>query len=185
MQTLEHYLDRSIDFDSYLQDIDEAILEKKSLWEYSDLNIKRMRRIRKTFSLSDAQLQKLQAKKPIELLIISEGWCGDASQILPIVVAIAESANWKYGIVYRDENVELMDQYLTNGAQAIPIIIGMREGTELFRFGPRTKAGFALLKKYKDNPETYTKDEFHKDLQQYYNQNKGNDIFEELLALIP
>src|SRR5215217_2298139 len=58
-------------------------------------------------------------------LVISEGWCGDAAQILPILnkMALASDKKIDLRIVLRDENDELMSQYLTNGGKAIPKVI--------------------------------------------------------------
>lgn len=59
-----------------------------------------------------------------KLLTIAEDWCGDASNTVPVVVRLAEAAsNLDLRIVKRDENPELMDDYLTNGARAIPVVI--------------------------------------------------------------
>ena len=54
-------------------------------------------------------------------LVISEGWCGDAAQNMPVVEKIVdEMPNVEIRYVLRDENLELMDQYLTNGGRSIP-----------------------------------------------------------------
>ena len=52
---------------------------------------------------------------------------------------ISEVANIEMSLLIRDENLELMDQYLTNGtARAIPIFIFIdKDGNEQAVFGPR------------------------------------------------
>lgn len=51
-------------------------------------------------------------------------------------------------------------------------------------WGPRPKYGLELLKKFKKNPEIYSKDEFYNDLQVYYAKNRGKDAIDEILELI-
>ena len=72
--------------------------------------------------------------------------------------------------------------FLTNGAKSIPIVIFLdEENNVLFHWGPRPEYGNVLLKKHKENPENYPKEEFQKDLQTAYNKDKGFAIIEEIL----
>ena len=65
-----------------------------------------------------------QLKDNFTLLVLAEGWCGDAAQILPVINKIAEySSLIDLKVVCRDENPELMDQFLTNGSKSIPKVI--------------------------------------------------------------
>ena len=41
-----------------------------------------------------------------------------------------------------------------------------------------------LLKKFKENPETYPREDFYNDLQVYYAKNRGADAIEEIINLI-
>ena len=190
--TLTHYLKEGLSYADYLQKIKNQLHDLEQLDKESDLiphytlNIKRIERLGKTFELSDTQKELLKSLKPnFKLLVISEGWCGDAAQIMPIVHIISDELGIEQKVVLRDEHPELMEAYLTNGAKSIPIFIGVNEdGTEKFRFGPRPQKGMELLAKHKENPEVYTKDEFHKELQLWYNKDKGNSIFNELFELM-
>lgn len=189
---LQAYLDKGISYDEYLEKVKfqmnemKAEGDPKNYVQYYFLGLTRMERWNKTFQLSDEQKDRLNTiSSDFKLLSISEGWCGDASQILPIIEKIASEKGIEHKIVFRDENPELMSAYLTDGAQSIPIIIGVnQDGSEKFRFGPRPKEGMEFLKKHKENPEAYPSHDFHKDLHQYYTQNKGQDIFNELLDKI-
>ena len=51
-------------------------------------------------------------------------------------------------------------------------------------WGPRPQFGTELLKKFKENPETYPREEFYNDLQVYYAKNRGKDAITELLELL-
>ena len=88
-------------------------------------------------------------------------------------------------IVYRDENPDLIDQFLTNGTRSIPIVVILDEnGGVIAHWGPRPAYGTELLKKYKADPENYPKTQFYNDLQVYYAKNRGYDVITEILDLI-
>ena len=185
---LINYIQKGISYDDYLQDIENIITTNScepATCEFYILNLQRMKRLNKTILLSDHQKDKLKdLDKKINLIIITEGWCADAAQIIPVVNKLAEASdNLEVKIVYRDKNEELMDAYLTNGARSIPMIVGVGEdGQEEFVWGPRPKFGNDLLLKYKAGD--FTTDEFKLNLQKAYNKDKGNTIIEELLSKI-
>lgn len=186
---LQKYLDKGLNYPDYLQKIKTQLqdLEKsgdeKGYAKYYSINLKRIERLDKSFQLSDEQKARLKSvSRSFKLLIISEGWCGDAAQSMPVVNAMMDELGIEQRIVFRDENPALMDNYLTDGARSIPVYIGVDDdGNEIFRFGPRPEQGMEMLKKHKENPEAYTDDEFHKDLQIWYNQDKGESTFNEFL----
>lgn len=59
------------------------------------------------------------------LLALSEDWCGDAVNILPVVSRfVDELPNVDVRVLARDENLDLMDTHLTNGrSRSIPVVI--------------------------------------------------------------
>ncbi|MGG4452156.1 thioredoxin family protein [Brevibacillus porteri] len=73
-------------------------------------------------------------------IVLTADWCGDASLCVPVIQRIAEESNVELRFLIRDENLELMDQYLTNGtARAIPIFIFLdQDGYEARVWGPRS-----------------------------------------------
>lgn len=77
--------------------------------------------------------------KELRVIVITEDWCGDAMMNTPILLKIAEAANMEVRMILRDQNLELMDQYLTNGtARSIPIFIFIdKNGEEKAVWGPR------------------------------------------------
>lgn len=189
---LQKYLEKGLSYPDYLRKIEDQLHDleqsgdEKGYGKYYSINLKRIDRLDKSFELSAEQKQKLKSIKPnFKLLSISEGWCGDAAQSMPVMNVIMNELGIEQKIVLRDENAELMDAYLTDGARSIPIYIGVDENSEeIFRFGPRPKEGMKMLKKHKENPEVYTDDDFHKDLQIWYNQDKGTAIFDEFLETV-
>lgn len=186
---LINYFNKGITFNEYLKNIDREINTPQlhtDFTQHTVLNQKRMQRLHKTFTLNEEQQSELaKITQHFDLLVISEAWCGDASQILPILnTMVNQLPQVQCRIVYRDQNIELMHQYQTNGSYAIPIVIGMNEtGQEIFKYGPRPNFGTALLQQHKQNPEAYPKSEFYKDLQKAYNQDKGKTIYQDLLQL--
>ena len=184
---LKVYADKGISFETYYKEVKEVANRDESdviFHSYYVLNAQRMDRLQKKITLSDQQKERLsKINRKITFLIITEGWCGDASQTLPVVQKIVEASdNIDAKIVYRDENPNLMDAYLTNGGKSIPIIVGMDSttGEHIFRWGPRPEFGNALLKQFK--AEEITKEEFQLQLQKAYNKDKGAAIVDELLS---
>ncbi|MFD3446236.1 thioredoxin family protein [Microbacteriaceae bacterium 4G12] len=99
--------------------------------------------IYKEVKLPEAALQTFQqgSSKNWIVIVLAADWCGDALACVPVVKRICEAAQFSMHLLIRDENLELMDQYLTNGtARAIPIFIFVDEqGKEQAVWGPRSK----------------------------------------------
>ncbi|MDQ0484525.1 thioredoxin family protein [Guptibacillus hwajinpoensis] len=83
-------------------------------------------------------LHSLQSER-IRALVLTADWCGDAMVNLPIFMRMADEAMIESKYFNRDKNLELMDQYLTNGtSRSIPIIILIdQNGQEIGKWGPR------------------------------------------------
>lgn len=73
------------------------------------------------------------------LLVIAEDWCNDAVSTVPVLARLAESVpGMELRILRRDEHPELMDEYLTDGARAIPIVLLLDAACEpIGVWGPR------------------------------------------------
>jgi hypothetical protein len=91
--------------------------------------------------LTDATKAALLSLKGFstKVIVLTEDWCGDALMNNPILMKLAEELQLDVRFVLRDNNLELMDQYLTNGtARSIPIFIFIDdEGNEKEVWGPR------------------------------------------------
>jgi thiol-disulfide isomerase/thioredoxin len=179
----------------YRKLVSDLLLEGKStgneqsdnLTHYSTLNETRMNRLDKTMKIADENSLKLKSLKGEYIwLVISEGWCGDAAQILPILNKMAEeSGKIDLKIVLRDENEDLMNLFLTKKAKAIPIVIVIdKETSEVVgSWGPRPKGASDLIKNYKK--EFGAIDETAKnELQLWYLHDKGLSTQEELINLM-
>ncbi|TYR81444.1 thioredoxin family protein [Priestia megaterium] len=92
------------------------------------------------FTAEDEKAWNELAKRNWRGIVLTADWCGDAALNVPVFQRIAEASNIDLRFLIRDDNLELMDQYLTNGtARAIPIFIFIdQEGNEAAVWGPRS-----------------------------------------------
>ena len=116
----------------YIKLIDDLLLDSKTtganqseeLFSYGKLNRQRMHRLEKTAALNDSLKTVVKSgRRRMVWLILTEGWCGDAAQNIPIIEKIAsESIKIETRYLLRDENLELMDRFgLAGAATLIPI----------------------------------------------------------------
>lgn len=160
--------------------------QSEALFNYSQLNDKRMDRLDKTLKISEETFNALnRLSDNFTLLVLAEGWCGDAAQILPVINKIAESSSKiDLKIVCRDENEDLMDQFLTNGGKAIPKVIVVNNKNEVLNsWGPRPSEATKMVNDYK-TAHGGLDDNFKKDLQIWYNKDKGNNTQKDLLNIL-
>lgn len=114
------------------------------------------------------------------LLVIAEDWCGDASNTVPILAKLVnQAAGLELRVVLRDENPELMDQYLTNGARSIPIVIALDERfDEIGHWGPRPAQLQAWVMA---NRATVPKAELYPQVRKWYARDRGESTLREVL----
>jgi hypothetical protein len=61
---------------------------------------------------------------PAKMLVVAEAWCPDVFRGVPVFARIAEAAGMTMRIIARDENPDIMDEFLLNGrARAIPVAV--------------------------------------------------------------
>lgn len=192
---IENSLTNSYTYTEYRNQISHLLLDglstgntqSEDLTHYSTLNEVRMNRLDKTIKVPQEIANKLIGlKKEHILLVISEGWCGDAAQIVPVINKMAQiSENIELKIVLRDENDELMEQYLTNGARSIPKLVLIDKETGIVRgsWGPRPAGATQLVKEFKEKHGAFTP-EAKTELQKWYLQDKGLSTMEEITLLL-
>jgi hypothetical protein len=58
-------------------------------------------------------------------LAIAEAWCGDVYRELPTMARVAEAAGMELRVFLRDENPDIMDEFLSNDgkSRAIPVFV--------------------------------------------------------------
>lgn len=191
---IKNSLNKTISYLAYRSLVKKLISEGKSTGteqsdnhlNFSILNDKRMDRLDKTLKISDKTQNSLDnLNKGFTFLVMTEGWCGDAAQILPIINKVAEASNKiDFKIVLRDENEDLMNQYLTNGSKSIPkVLILDQENNVVDSWGPRPSVASKMVMDYKAQNGSLDED-FKKNLQIWYNKDKGNNTQEELIGLL-
>ena len=192
---IKQSLAKSYTYQEYRNQVSTLLKEGKStgneqsadLTHYSELNEVRMNRLDKTLTVQEDVSEKISSiKSKLIWLVLSEGWCGDAAQLLPVINKKAElSENIKLKVLLRDENEELMNQFLTNGGKAIPKLIIIEEETleVLDHWGPRPEGASKLISDYKATHGIV--DEIAKtELQKWYLQDKGFSTQKEIIEKV-
>ncbi|WP_181349509.1 thioredoxin family protein [Thalassobacillus sp. CUG 92003] len=90
--------------------------------------------------------ERLQQRN-LRVIVLTEDWCGDAMLNIPILLRLAETGHMNVHMLLRDENEDLMDQYLTNGtSRSIPKFIFLDvDGNEITNWGPRAPEPQAFI----------------------------------------
>tara|TARA_R110002126_G_scaffold58890_8_gene155064 strand:+ start:1009 stop:1605 length:597 start_codon:yes stop_codon:yes gene_type:complete len=162
-------------------------LQTEELAQYTELNNSRMRRWDKTLKFNEEAVAKIKSiKQKIEWVVLTESWCGDASPAIPVMYKITElNPNISLSLILRDENLNVMNQFLTNGSMSIPKLIAIdEEEVVVSTWGPRSINATKLVEAYKAEHGKLSP-EFKQDLQVFYNKDKGQSVLEDLLQLLP
>lgn len=171
--TYREYWERAYDFPTYLG---REVQRHPALWEGvyrraapPEWAVERAREIRGRWNI----------------LVLSEDWCGDASNTLPVLARFAEAVpGTELRVLKRDENPELMDRYLTGGSRSIPLAIVLDEAFEpVGRWGPRPAElqEFVLREKRAGLRE---KTDIYKDARRWYARDRGETTLRELLEVL-
>ena len=165
-----------------------AVEQTQERTHYSELNEARMHRLDKTIKITEENSTKLKSlNKSYLWIVLTESWCGDAAQILPVLNKMVLEANQKIELklALRDENEEVMNHFLTNKAKAIPklIIIDKATGSVVGDWGPRPQGAVDLIERYKEKFGVI--DETAKtELQLWYLHDKGVSTQNEIIQLL-
>lgn len=189
-------IDSAHTYSEYREMIDQLLAEGKTTGtnhsegyiNYTKMNVQRMNRWDKMAKIS-SELEKIvtSISSPQVWLVITEAWCGDAAQSIPFIAKLAElNPLITLRFLLRDENPELMDAYLTEGARSIPVLIALSKdlSKEFFVWGPRPEFLQNRMKAYKLDPQNITSKEFADGTHLWYARDKNKAIAEELTPLI-
>tara|TARA_R100000988_G_scaffold102911_1_gene79945 strand:+ start:1303 stop:1899 length:597 start_codon:yes stop_codon:yes gene_type:complete len=190
---IESSVNKAMDYTQYNLLFKKLVAEGRTTGEetqekidYTKLNFSRTKRLDKTAEISEEAIEVFKnISEKQTWLVISEPWCGDAAQTLPFLNKIAQLLeNIDLKIVLRDENPELMDKFLTNGSQSIPVVIMLDSDFNVINtFGPRSKAATKLVIDYKEHHGKID-DAFKEMLQLWYNNDKGISIINDILETL-
>ncbi|GAA4826604.1 thioredoxin family protein [Algivirga pacifica] len=194
-----HTLENSYTYDEYLEGLEnmfsdngvaaENVIEysEEQLREYTKLNLTRMHRYDKTTALSEEVRKAAQGlNKDYIWVLITEGWCGDASHCVPIIAEIAgvtPAVDLK--LVLRDQHPKTMDMFLTDGKRSIPKLAIMTADTHevVAVWGSRPQELQDLIPQYKIDAAD-DKTAFQTMVQKWYNKDKGKSLMKEMTALL-
>ena len=159
--------------------------DERRLLHFLNYNWERQAHVHEAHTPSD-DLQEAVAEigEPQRWMVLTEPWCGDSAFLLPVVAETAAlSDDISLRILLRDDHLDVMDQYLTDGSRSIPkLAVFSDDGKELFTWGPRPEGArerFAELREAYDD-----KMEMVKKLVAYYEDGGWREADEELAAAI-
>jgi hypothetical protein len=158
--------------------------ERKTL-HYLNYNWERQAHVHDNYTPSDDLQDAMDAiEEPQLWMVLTEPWCGDSAFLLPVIAEAAQrSENVTLRILLRDDNLDVMDQYLTGGSRSIPKMAAFAEdGEELFTWGPRPEGA---RQKFAELQEAYDdKMEMVKKLVAYYEDGAWRETDAELATAV-
>lgn len=197
-------LDNAMTYPAYRSMISEGLASGKTtgenqgeaMLEYTKMNETRMNRLDKTTKLMEEVERELQAiQQPLTWLALTEAWCGDAAQVLPVVNKMAQaSEHISFKLILRDEHPDIMNAFLTNGGKSIPKIIVLDAQTRnvLGSWGPRPAEVQQMVMETKEELANMTdkaaKQQRYQELvtkaQKWYARDKTRRIQQEFLQAV-
>lgn len=160
-------------------------IQNEKFLNFTKLSLARTRRGLKTLHPSQELIRTANLSEKKNWLVITEAWCGDAGNILPLIVNLArEVPEINLRIALRDEYPHLMDMFLTEQSRSIPIFVAIDDSMNFKGFwGPRPKPAQLIALKYKSNP-VMPYSEFQIRLQKWYLNDKGKTLDAELIKYL-
>jgi hypothetical protein len=190
-QILMDSLGNSINYTEYQRLMKKLVLNKsttgndktENLVNFTLLNDRRMARWDKKLVVPETVQNSIKSfNAPHTWLVITESWCGDAAHVIPVINKMAAlNSNINLRLILRDDNEALMNQFLTNGAQAIPKLIILDSETLEVKdtYGPRPSIATQMVLDHKAEFNMITP-EFKEELQRWYNKDKGQNVMRDL-----
>ena len=194
-KTIEKSIETSQSYKSYTELVSKLVSEESTTGNkktepfinYTMLNNRRMKRWNKTIKISEEVKEKLaKNENKMTWLALTESWCGDAAHVMSVFNKLAElNDSIDSKVVLRDENEDLMSLFLTDGNKSIPklIMIDNASGEVINSYGPRPSEATKMVNDYKKEHGKLSL-EFKKDLQSWYNNDKGQNTIDDLLKLL-
>ncbi len=189
-------INSGMSYKEYRDMIDSLLAEGKTtgenqsqqIVEYAKLNNQRMNRIDKTVELTEEAAKVLKnIRRPQTWVVLTEGWCGDAAQNVPVIAKMAAASDKiTLRLLLRDEHLDIIDAYLTNGGRSIPKLIALDDATneELFNWGPRPVPAQEIMMDFKNNPNGRERQEVYQQIHKWYADDKSTTMQKEIADLI-
>jgi hypothetical protein len=152
---------------------------------YLNYNWERQAHVHETYEPSQELQSAVEAIDDSQLwMVLTEPWCGDSAFLLPVIAeAAALNEEVTLRILLRDDNLDIMDQYLTGGSRSIPkLLVFCEDGEELFTWGPRPEGA---ARRYQTLSEEYDdKSELIAEFLEYYEEGGWREADAELAEAI-
>lgn len=151
-----------------------TVVKYADLWHGIDAHVR----------VPDAFVERLEAlRRDWRILVLSEDWCGDAVNLVPLIAALGERArNVEVRVTGRDANPDLMNAHLTAGTRSIPVAIVLDErGRVRGMWGPRpgpVQDWFDL------ELSTMTSRERYPLLRGWYARDRGRTTLDEIVTMV-
>lgn len=188
-------IENALDYGQYRQMIDTLLAadlttgpnQTEALLQHSRMNVQRMNRIDKHIALLPALAEIItNNQRPMIWLVLTEAWCGDAAQNLPVFAKMAAlQPNIQLKFILRDENPAIMDQFLTRSTRSIPKVIALDaiNLAVLGHWGPRPAEADIMVQSLKASGMAH--DDYVLEVHKWYGSNKTLALQNELIAQIP
>ena len=197
-------VDNAMSYAAYRELIDRRFVDgettgtdhSEAMLDYTHLNISRMRRLDKTVRLDEDTLEQLDLiQQPMIWLVLTEGWCGDAAQIIPVLNHMAhENEKIELKLILRDQHLDIMDAFLTKGGRSIPKLIFLDAETleVIGDWGPRPVIPQQKVMDAKDHTQSIAdpserksyNEEVKKEVQLWYAKDKTKSIQREVMEVL-
>lgn len=169
---LREYFDIGLTVEAYTKLLDSDQMDLHKLYE-------------RRAKIDEISVQTIRASAFHNILVVTEPWCGDSLAIFPVIAKLFTQAGREIRVLRRDEHTDLIDQYLTNGGKAIPIVIVLDEAfNERFHWGPRPAPAQQIVieSKVAIAAGEVDKAEVHKKIRDFYARDHGKAIVAEFAA---
>lgn len=179
-------------YKQYRQLIDQLLLKNNTTGtnqsafyiDYTRQNVERMKRAETLLTIPSQVSQEIS--KPYQFLLITEAWCGDASYTVPVIAALAKALpSTDLTIILRDEHLEIMDKFLTNGGRSIAklVIIDPTTHEVIGDWGPRPEQAQEIVVEMKQRPD-FNQKEMATALFKWYEADKGESTLKEIVEVL-
>lgn len=168
-RSLEHEWEQGIELSAFVAEAEA----NRDMWEA----------LSKRARVPEEALERAEALSPFRLLVLTEDWCGDALNTLPLMDALArEVEGVELRVLVRDEHPELMDAHLTVTSRSIPVVMVLDDQhVERGWWGPRPAP---LQSWVLDVGLGLQKEERYRQVRTWYARDRGTTTFRELLDMI-
>ncbi len=183
--------EKSMSYEEYISLLERLVEEGKTtgpnqsetMAHHTKMAAQRIHKWQKIFKLNEEDAQQLDSGKKVNWLMIVEAWCGDVGQNLVPLKKIADAAGIELRLILRDENLDLIDEFLTNGGRSIPKLIAFDSETfePLWDWGPRPQE---LQEWYLDkkSADDFSYEKVSEEMHLWYAKNRHKELLNEFKA---